>query len=171
MNFNSLEYLISGTEKQQAAYALLISQRIFEKLKNYHPVLTGTIPLNIDIEGSDLDVICQWTNKSEFIKTLETLFGHEADFRWWERSNPDAVVASFKVNDFELEIFGQNIETSKQMAFRHMIIEKQILDHFGEEFRLKIISLKKAGVKTEPAFAKLLGLPGDPYIELLKFSI
>ena len=38
-------------------------------------------------------------------------------------------------------------------------------------FRRQIIDLKKQGLKTEPAFAKLLALTGDPYVELLSFEL
>ena len=51
-----------------------------------------------------------------------------------------------------------------------MIKEFEILEKEGDEFRRKIIELKELGLKTEPAFAKLLGLSGDPYVELLKYQ-
>ena len=47
---------------------------------------------------------------------------------------------------------------------------KRILEKEGEEFRKQIINLKEKGWKTEPAFAKLLGLKEDPYLELLNYS-
>ena len=46
---------------------------------------------------------------------------------------------------------------------QHLIIEEQ-----GEEFREQVIKLKLQGYKTEPAFAKLLGLKGDPYVAMLE---
>jgi hypothetical protein len=49
-----------------------------------------------------------------------------------------------------------------------MIIESRILKEKGIDFKEKIIKLKSSGIKTEPAFAKLLGLNGNPYVELLK---
>ena len=52
-----------------------------------------------------------------------------------------------------------------------MIIEHEILQSKGGIFRLEIIKLKQNGYKTEPAFAFLLGLKGDPYIELLDYKM
>ncbi len=49
-----------------------------------------------------------------------------------------------------------------------MIIEHKILSSKNDKFRAEIIQLKKEGLKTEPAFARLLGLQGNPYEELLK---
>ena len=51
-----------------------------------------------------------------------------------------------------------------------MIIEAEILEEKGEDFRQKIIELKKSGIKTEPAFAQLLNLKGDPYEALINFK-
>jgi len=52
-----------------------------------------------------------------------------------------------------------------------MVTEYDILNHFGEDFRQQIIALKKAGYKTEPAFANILNLKGDPYTALLEFKL
>lgn len=48
-----------------------------------------------------------------------------------------------------------------------MLIEYNLLKTYGDPFRERIIQLKKQGIKTEPAFAQLLGLKGDPYLALL----
>ncbi len=52
----------------------------------------------------------------------------------------------------------------------HMLIENEILIEKGIKFRKIIIDLKSNGIKTEPAFANLLGLTGNPYLELLKLE-
>jgi hypothetical protein len=72
------------------------------------------------------------------------------------------------LEEFPIEIFGQNKPTIEQNAYRHMIAEYKILEEKGEEFKQKIIELKKQGIKTEPAFGMLLGLE-NPYEDLLKF--
>ncbi len=51
-----------------------------------------------------------------------------------------------------------------------MITEHAILKEKGKNFKQEIIKLKASGLKTEPAFAKLLGIEGDPYEELLKLN-
>jgi hypothetical protein len=84
--------------------------------------------------------------------------------------NEPTIIASFFIEDFEIEIFGQNIPVQQQSGYRHMIIEYNLLLQFGEEFRKNIIDLKRQGFKTEPAFAELFGLSGDPYQALLDFE-
>jgi hypothetical protein len=74
------------------------------------------------------------------------------------------------LDGFEIEIFGQSIPTRQQFAYRHLIVEHNLLNRHGEKFRQRIIELKRQGWKTEPAFASALGLTGDPYTELLKFE-
>ncbi len=173
MNFLNIYYLKHGNQRQQSAYQTLISHQIMEKLEAYAPILTGTIPINIDIESSDLDIICYWENKGNFIEALTTLFAAEEDFHLHESlvGDQETIVCNFKVDTFEIEVFGQNIPSENQNAYRHMLIEHQILKREGEDFRLKVIELKKNGYKTEPAFAKLLDLEGNPYHALLTYQI
>ncbi|GGE61620.1 uncharacterized protein DUF4269 [Pedobacter psychrotolerans] len=167
INFFNLSYLKLGNPKQQTAYQVLTRNSVLEKLAEFTPILVGTIPINIDIESSDLDIICYVQDKEKFKYSLLNYFHHEKGFTISENQTFDAVKANFCIEDFEIEIFGQNIPTTEQNAYRHMVIEHQLLLENGEDFRLKIIDLKMQGYKTEPAFAKLLGLTGNAYEVLL----
>ena len=40
----------------------------------------------------------------------------------------------------------------------------------GEPLRKKIRELKVSGLKTEPSFAKVLGLSGDPFLAFLELE-
>ncbi|KAF2332006.1 DUF4269 domain-containing protein [Flavobacterium daemonense] len=173
IDFTTIDYLKSGNEKQILAYETLTKNKVLEILSEFDPILVGTIPINIDIENSDLDIICYWLNKNHFVEKITSLFKKKPDFKIIETiiNQQESVIASFKLDDFEIEIFGQDVPTQNQNGYRHMIIEHQILESRDEIFRQEIIQLKKNGYKTEPAFAKLLGLKNDPYSELLEYKI
>lgn len=171
IDFTRIDYLQSGNERQRRAYDQLTKLGIFEVLSVYHPLLTGTIPIGIDLPESDLDIICACSDHEKFAKELISHFSNEADFsiRTSIWGGLTSTIATFRSEDFELEIFGQNCPTHLQNAYRHMIIEHRILSERDTSFKLEIIQLKREGMKTEPAFAKLLGLTGDPYAALLDF--
>ncbi|MEH3111904.1 DUF4269 domain-containing protein [Pedobacter terrae] len=171
INFLNISYLQSGNEKQKKAYQVLTDNKILEKLAPYQPILVGTIPINIDIENSDLDIICDVQDKVTFTEILTNYFQSEKGFKITKNSTFKSIKANFFIDDFEFEIFGQAIPTIKQNAYRHMLIEYQLLLEKGEIFRQEIIALKKQGYKTEPAFAKLLEIEGNAYEELLKVAI
>ncbi len=168
--FDSIDYLQSGNEDQQKAYAVLTKNAIFTKLSGFDPILAGTVPINIHILSSDLDVLCYYTDPSEFKANLTACFRHYEGFALSELQEPKAIVANFRVDDTEIEIFGQDIPTRQQRAYRHLLVEHYLLETHGEGFRQEVIALKEQGIKTEPAFAQLLGLQGDPYTELLVFE-
>lgn len=172
IHFDTIEYLQRGNNRQQHAYSTLTNNQILLKLKRFDPILVGTIPISIDIESSDLDIICCFADKHEFKETIADSFKNKKNFTIRELQSIDAsaIVANFLVDRFEIEIFGQSIPTKQQFAYRHLIIENNLLNQYGDTFRQQIIDLKRQGYKTEPAFGIALGLTGDPYIELLKFE-
>ncbi len=171
MNFYNIAYLKHGNTRQKQAYAVLKHFQVFEILRDYHPLLAGTIPIDIDLPESDLDIICECSDSEAFTLFLERNFEKYKDFnvRTSFYNGLEAIIATFKMENFNIEIFGQNIPTHEQNAFRHMLIEHQILEEKGQAFKAKIRELKKAGMKTEPAFAKLLNLKGNPYLALLEY--
>ena len=171
-NFRNIEYLEFGNERQKLAFSEIKKYQILEKLEKYDPILTGTIPIGIDLPESDLDIICECQNHSEFKTYLSENFSNKKDFKVYstKQNGIESTIAEFKTDNFLFEIFGQNIPTEKQNAYQHMIIENRILKEKGSEFKQKVKELKSKGIKTEPAFAKLLGLNGNPYSELLKLK-
>ncbi|MBE9463396.1 DUF4269 domain-containing protein [Dyadobacter subterraneus] len=172
IDFTDISYLKNGNIKQRAVFNLLINNRILDLLATFNPILAGTIPLNIDIEKSDLDIICYWKDKDEFVSVILSQFSDKESFQIKDAviNNQETVIANFFIDDFEIEIFGQNIPSHQQTAFRHMLVEYKILLEKGEDFRNAVIELKRQGIKTEPAFAELLGLTGNPYESLLAFE-
>lgn len=172
MNFLTVDYLLKGTQTQIAAFHALKDSQTLEKLSRYCPVLIGTIPINIDIPGSDIDIACYWRDPFEFINTLNREFHEFEGFRVSskDQKTKKSIVARFRFGGFDFEIFGQSTPVTEQMGYRHMIIEHRLLEEKGEAFRQAIIALKKSGMKTEPAFARLLDIDGDPYEGLLIYE-
>lgn len=174
-DFTKIDYLKNGNERQKKAYNILTKYHIFEKLKAYSPILTGTVPIEIDIEGSDLDLIFEVDLRfeEEFLDDLmfSRFIPHnvEAKVEYPIINGEKCITLNFMLDEFPIEIFGQNKPTTEQNAYLHMIAEYKILQEKGEKFKQKIIELKKQGIKTEPAFGLLLGLE-NPYEDLLKFK-
>jgi uncharacterized protein YdcH (DUF465 family) len=171
-DFTNIEYLREGNVRQQQAYSELTRLSIFENLQAYSPILTGTIPIGIDLPESDLDIICECSDHSEFAETLKSFYEDKPHFAigTGTYNGLNSTIVTFESGAFKIEIFGQDCPTRNQHAYRHMLVEHHILNSNGDEFRKEIIRLKQSGLKTEPAFAKLLGLPGDPYEALLRLE-
>ena len=170
INFEDISYLLKWNDKQRRAYETLKKYRVLDLLQKFDPILTGTIPINMDIDTSDLYISCCYSDKNEFIDAVKHSFSHEKQFVLRESSEFNSVMCNFWLDDFELEVFGQSIPTKQQHAYRHMLIEHQLLEERGEAFRQEIMALKKQGYKTEPAFGIALGLKGNPYEQLFKFE-
>ncbi|KMQ69228.1 hypothetical protein ACM39_03765 [Chryseobacterium sp. FH2] len=170
LDFTTIDYLKEGNEKQKRAYNVLIKYQIFEKLKEYFPILAGTIPIEIDTDKSDLDIICEVKDMAGFEKKLKQILPENIDFQITRNNihGEECVILNGILDEFSIEIFGQNKPAFEQNAYRHMIAEYKILREKGDDFKQKIIELKKEGIKTEPAFGVLLGWE-NPYEDLLKF--
>ena len=171
IKWQNISYLETGTENQKRAFITLKKHRILDYLFAYDPVLVSTVCVNLDIDGSDLDIICQHKNTDEFKIVVKKKFGQFPDFKQWMRkSDFEEIVTSFKADDFEIEIFSSRIPVKKQFAYRHLLMMDKTLQIGGEPLRKKVKTLKSDGLKTEPAFAKVLGLTGDPFLAFLELE-
>ena len=168
-NFKDIYYLKNGNHKQKESYKILTKININNILKEYTPILVGTIPLGIDVENSDLDIVCQVYNFEVFKDILINNFSKYESFNI-KYKEKNIVICNFIVDKMEIEIYASNVESYKTNGYRHMIVEYKLLNLYGESFKEKIIKLKKEGIKTEPAFAQLLNLKGDPYEALLEYE-
>jgi len=172
MDFESIDYLKNGSHLQKGVYKVLTENKVMEKLVNFQPLLVGTVPIDIAIKGSDLDIVCSFEDKQTFKEEIQEHFANYPEFSVVEKifQNEFTVIVRFVMDTFPVEIFAQNKPSEQQIAFQHMLIEHKILLIKGEEFRKEIVRLKESGIKTEPAFAQLLKLKGDPYRSLLDYG-
>lgn len=165
--FKNIEYLKSGNPFQQSCFDILTELGIVEYLYAYNPLLVGTIPLGINIEGSDADIICYATDLKMLQLYVLNKYGCISGFS--DQISDKRYVASFTYRHLPIEIYGEDYPTKFQNGYRHMIIEDRILNIAGESFKSEIIRLKESGYKTEPAFGKLLNID-EPYSGLLELS-
>lgn len=170
--FHTIEYLKFGNMKQKKAYKAIRTLGIMEELIDYTPVLCGTIPIEIDIESSDLDIILEVNDFKQFGKKVESLYKDNLDFRLKQTNitNSQVIKANFMFDGFEFELFGQPQPVFTQYAYLHMIIEYQLMQEYPL-LKETVIELKQQGYKTELAFCEALGLEGDPYEKLLEIGI
>jgi hypothetical protein len=141
---------------------------IMTALAEFDPHVAGTLPLGLDLPTSDMDVLCHAADPDIFAAVLWAAFGNAADFsiRQWSEADR-AIIASFTVHGWKFQIFGQAKPISEQTAWRHLLIERRLLDLGGPALRAAVMCERAGGMKTEPAFAALLKLEGDPYRALL----
>ncbi|MFE4712918.1 DUF4269 domain-containing protein [Paenibacillus sp. NPDC056722] len=165
-----ISYLQQGTALQKEVHALLARLNVMNLLNNYHPVLVGTIPLGIQVEGSDLDIICEVHDLEAFAAQVGLHFGEMDKFSCESRivAGIPRIKINFTVEGWLVELFGQPRSSREQNGYIHMVVEARVLNILGASFRRQVIELKRQEVKTEPAFARLLQLEGDPYQAMLE---
>jgi hypothetical protein len=139
-----------------------------EDLILYSPVLCGTIPIRIDTLQSDLDIVMEVHNFDVFEQEMRSLYGSYKGFKIKKKKikTTESIKVNFEFEGFKFELFAQPKPVRNQNAYRHMIVEHMLLiqhPHIREE----ILRLKENGLKTEPAFAQVLNIDGDPYDELI----
>ena len=171
----SLEYLADGDARQQDARLVLKSSGIFDILKDYSPVLCGTIPLGCYLQSSDLDVICQAGNLEEFTDFCVEKFSYVEDFYFNVKSirGDRCAIVRFSLDDWQIELFAKDQPVELQYAFGHMLAEAWLL-YKSEDVEEEISEIRKFkldGLSTEEAFAEINRIYTDPYVYLYELYL
>jgi predicted metalloenzyme YecM/ribosomal protein S18 acetylase RimI-like enzyme len=167
----SLESVIE-LEKNQKVFQALQKSRVLSTLHALGPLVSGTFPLGLGVENSDIDLLVSWPDLAEADTILRGALSGFSNFQMSHKlvSGQETIIAKFSVDEILFEVFCQTISPMKQNAQRHLLIEARLLKLLGEPLKSTVLSLKKSGLKTEPAFAKALDLSGDSYESLLDLS-
>jgi hypothetical protein len=140
-------------------------------LRDFDPHVVGTPPLGLDVPGSDVDVLCHAPRPERLAALLWRRYGQAPGFRMWQWAGPPRpLVASFYVVGWVVEIFGDARPVREQAGYRHFDVERRLLGLGGPPLRAAVLRSRRAGAKTEPAFAAALGLPGDPHAALFALA-
>jgi hypothetical protein len=173
-DYRTIAYLQRGTPTQRRAYAALTELGIMVTLGAYNARLAGTIPIDVDIPGSDLDILCH-TPEPEmdaFEALLRREYGHPPDFTLARkrRYGHPIILCDFTYRDFPIQVYASPTPVDAQRAWVHLLAEARLLADAGPEAREAVRALKRAGIKTEPAFAQVFGLSGDAYEALYELG-
>lgn len=169
----SLESVIR-LENNTSIWSAIQNLQILKKLKKYNPLIAGTFPLDLQIPGSDVDILMSASDLNEcFNEIKKTFSGLESLSDSFETvQGVETLIVNFKFQNVCFEIFVQNQPTVLQRGYQHFLIEERLLKYGGEVLRSKVEKWRQSGCKTEAAFARALSLSeeGDPYLQILKFS-
>lgn len=146
--------------------------RVFEQLAAFDPRWVGSIPLDIHGPGADADIACSaGPDLAVFGQALAMAFAdHGVIVTDNMHAGEASVIARFTLHGLPVEIFGRKRPVETHESYVHWLAEDRLLRLAGEALRKDVRAAKAEGLKTEPAFAKVLNLGGDPHSELLKLA-
>lgn len=135
--------------------------------------ITGTYPLNLQNEKSDIDV-CFHYQPHQAISILEFIQSFQECVQNPKLSIKNNVyVFNFIFNNLNFEFYFSPELLFEQSSYLHLLIEQRLIKIFGSQFANKIIELKKNGYNTEQAFLYTLGINTDTsksFTELLNLK-
>lgn len=141
---------------------------IIKHLADFGPHVAGTLPLGLETEKSDIDVLCETVDIDRFAQKVWALYSDRTGFRMRQwLSNGQPVIASFTAYGWEFEIYGSTEPVERQPGWLHFTVERRLLSLGGASFREKIMELRHSGSKTEPAFWAALRQSGNAYSGML----
>lgn len=145
--------------EQRPKMAILVSElKLLEIFKNHQPFIAGTGPLAIDLPNSDLDLLVSFKDPNDFKKICQQGFSSlpEYEISIGEINNESYCLCRFSYKGIPVEIFCSKLSTFSQNGYLHFNSEEKILKYGPMNWAEEIIKLKSSGIKTEPAFARLL---------------
>jgi len=153
------------------ARALLDAAGVFTALAPFDPRFVGSIPLDVHGLAADADIACGGLGFDAFAQAL-TAFQARPGFTLSETRHcgERSMIARFRIDALPVEIYGRARPVEAHESYVHWLAEHRLIQLAEPRFRADIRRLKAQGLKTEPAFAKTLGLGDDPFAELLKLA-
>lgn len=142
-----------------------------EALRAFDPRIVGTLPLGIAVADSDIDIVCHARDPAAFAEAVWAgcrLHDGFALYQWMSGTRP--VIARFRWAGWPFEVFGEAIAVDRQNGFLHFEVQRKLLELDDGRLRAAVVRQRALGLKTEPAFAAVLGLTGDPYRALLDLA-
>ena len=167
-HFQSLENVI---HIENNVKLFKIANLIESEFKECLPIISGTMPLDLNTQNSDADILFYSDNFNLLADKLNKKFSGFSNYsvKDSETREGPCLLCRFNFDGLDIEIFAQEIDPLQQHAHQHFLVENRLIKIFGNEFKQRVLSRKEVGEKTEPAFAAELGLSieADAYLDLL----
>lgn len=154
------------SNKKDRAQRAIDEIAILESLKPFQAAVVSTIFVELDLDASDIDIICCYADPADYLSSLSDLFENYDGFQICQ--NGEVIIANFWFCGFEFEIYATSLEVQQQAAYRHYKIMERLTAEGGPNFKRSIRQLKSQGLKTEPAICEYLHISGNPYEAILE---
>jgi predicted metalloenzyme YecM len=163
---------VINIEKNTKVWNAINKSDILNLFFDNNPLIAGTFPLDIYTDTSDLDIILEACDLNILSESLLKHFGSCEEFKITslEVDHKPTLICNFKLDGIPFEIFAQDRPSVQQTAYLHLLVEERLLKIGGDSFKQKIKKARASGLKTEPAFADILGIKTDPYKSLLELQ-
>lgn len=158
--------------RQVASYEAAIGcSGLLDELREFDPRVVGTLPLGLSTRTSDIDVVCHVRDAAAFAEAVWRRYrccDGFAIYQWCSSRRP--VIVRFEWDGWPFELFGDPRPVDQQEGWLHFEVERRLLALDDGPLRKAVAGLRARGMKTEPAFAAVLGIAGDPYVGLLALA-
>lgn len=167
----SLESVVR-VEGNERIFSALKRSQVLKCLRPFRPLVGGTFPLDLHVAASDVDIFV--SGDFDLIRSaLAEKFESMSEFHVYESTvhGQPSLIVGFQFDGVKFEVFAQaHLPTVRQQGVLHFLAEERLLKLGGASLHKKIRNIREQGAKTESAFAKALGLKGDPFAELLNLQ-
>ncbi len=123
--------------------------------------ITGTFPLEVNHEDSDIDICFEYSPEQQS-RVLEFIQSFQEKVQSPRlKINGNVLIFSFLDINQQFEMYFAKEDIYSQNSLIHLQIEQRLLKIFGKKLKDKVIALKKFGLNTEWAFLKALNIDSN----------
>lgn len=158
---------VIALESNRLVWDSLMNSHLLSEWAEYSPLVAGTYPLQLAVEHSDVDLLLYTDDLAGLAQKL-TAKGFKNALHTVDQLA--TLIGEREFQGVKYEVFAQNCPSVEQKAYRHFQVEERLLKYGGESLRKAVQVARRRGLKTELAFAEVLGIPGDPYSTLLAWQ-
>ena len=136
-------------------------------------MVIGTIPLDLAVDGSDLDIAFHTTDLNAAAVAFRSRWRHHPGFslRHGQTQGAPSLTVRLSFQGLPVAVLASPLPLHTQHGARHFRIEADLLGLLGPTFHSRVRQLRDGGQETASAFACALSLHGDPHEAILRLLL